>query len=915
MSHALGVTLTSEGAIFGVTSRDASQVWLCLFDGETETRHAMARVGDEHRVTISGAKAGQRYGYRAEGPYAPDEHLLFDATKLLIDPYAVALDGPFSWHPALATFGIDTAALVPKAVVTPLHPKHAATPVSFADGGLIYELNVRGFTMLHPDVPAEQRGTVAALAHPAVIAHLKKIGVGAVDLMPIVAWVDERHLAPLRLHNAWGYNPVVPMALDPRLCPGGVSELRATVAALHAAGISVILDLVFNHTGESDLGGPTLSFRGLDNRTYYAHGADGALVNVTGCGNTLDCSQSAMRDLMLDTLRHFVGQAGIDGFRFDLAPVLARAPDFRSNAAIFDAIAADPVLHDRTMIAEPWDIGADGYQLGKFPANWLEWNDRYRDDVRRYWRGDGSAAALATRLCGSADIFGDVRTRSVNFIAAHDGFTLADLVSFEQRHNLANGEDNRDGHGENLSWNNGTEGHTAVPDVNTRRAADQRALLTTLFASRGTIMLTAGDEFGRSQGGNNNAYAQDNPISWIDWGQRDAALEDYVSELARWRSAHPHVSSPNLRHDLRWFALDGQPLPQSAWHDPALPGFICEISNGAAAPVRILVDREHRRCALTPECASAKLNVGRAPMHADEFSIDRDGHAIFVRCWVPARPPRAAIMIAHGLGEHGARYARVAAALTEAGYLVTAHDHRGHGPKCRPEDLGYFADDNGWQLCLDDMHAVAMRLKSDHPGLPLVFMGHSMGSFLGQTYIGEHGDILSAAILSGTAGPPPAILPMGRLVVAFERWRLGKRGKSKLVQQLLFGAQNDHFKPARTAHDWLSRDAAEVDKYIADPLCGAPNTTQIAVDLTQALAQLASPAMVVRIPRELPLYVFGGERDPVGATVGTLIDRYRAAGLKVDVRLYPDGRHEMLNDINRDDVTRDLIAWLDRTII
>jgi len=301
-------------------------------------------------------------------------------------------------------------------------------------------------------------------------------------------------------------------------------------------------------------------------------------------------------------------------------------------------------------------------------------------------------------------------------------------------------------------------------------------------------------------------------------------------------------------------------------------------------------------------------------MHADEFTIDRDGHTIFVRLWAPEGPPRAAISIAHGLGEHGGRYARVAEALVAAGYLVTAHDHRGHGPTCRPEDLGYFADEDGWRLCLDDIHAVAMRLQADHPALPLVFMGHSMGSFMGQRYIAEHSDILSAAILSGTAGPPPPILPLGRAVVAFERWRLGKRGKSKVVQQLLFGAQNDHFKPARTAHDWLSRDPDEVDKYIADPLCGFPNTTQIAMDLTGALAQLASPAIIAQIRKDLPLYLFGGERDPVGVTVGKLIERYRDAGLTPDVKLYPDGRHEMLNEINRDEVAADLIAWLDRTL-
>ena len=559
-------------------------------------------------------------------------------------------------------------------------------------------------------------------------------------------------------------------------------------------------------------------------------------------------------------------------------------------------------------------IGVARCQLGNFPANWLEWNDRYRDEVRRFWRGDGSAAALATRLCGSADVFGDVRTRSVNFVAAHDGFTLADLVSYEQRHNDANGEDNRDGHGENLSWNSGVEGATNDQDVIARRATDLRALLATLFASRGTIMLTAGDEFGRTQGGNNNAYAQDNATSWVNWENRDATLEEHVAALARWRKAHAHVGDPVLRHDLRWFGLDGQPLSDAAWQDLALPGFICEMPSDNSAPIAIRIDRSTRQCTLTPTPSSAKPVLGRPAMHADEFNIDRDEHAIFVRRWLPDGPPRAAILIAHGLGEYGGRYARVAEALAGAGYVVTAHDHRGHGPGYAPDDLGYFGDKDGWRLCLDDILAVAKRLRSDYPDLPLIFMGHSMGSFMGQFFIAEQGDMLAAAILSGTAGPPPAILPLGRAVVAFERWRLGRRGRSKLVQQLLFGAQNDHFKPARTAHDWLSRDPDEVDKYINDPLCGFPNTTQIAMDLTAALAKLGSPELVNNVPKDLPLYVFGGERDPVGATVATLIERYRAAGLKVDEKLYPDGRHEMLNEINRDEVTADLIAWLDRTL-
>ena len=568
-----GVFLNETGTRFVVHAPDTSNVLLCLFEGGVEQCLAMTRIGSSYAIEIAGVGVGQRYGYRAEGRYAPDEGLWCDRSKLLVDPYAVALDRSFTYDVRLGQFGIETAALVPKAIVTAPLPARPAQPPNFAPGGLIYEVNVRGYTLLHPDVPPALRGTVAALAHPAVIAHLQKIGVNAVELMPIVAWIDERHLPPLGLRNIWGYNPVVPMALDPQLAPGGIGELRATVEALHAAGIGVILDLVFNHSGESDAEGPTLAFRGLDNHGYYRHESNGTLVNVTGCGNTLNCAADIMQALILDTLRHFAREAGIDGFRFDLAPVLARTPDFDRHAAIFDALASDPFLHDRIMIAEPWDIGGGGYQLGNFPDDWLEWNDKYRDDIRRFWRGDGLPADLATRLAGSSDIFGETKSRTVNFIAAHDGFSFADLVGYAERHNLANGEDNRDGHGENLSWNCGVEGESADPNVTRHRARDVRALLATLFVSRGTIMLTAGDEFGRTQRGNNNAYAQDNAISWIDWAGRDVALEDYVSGLAQLRRALPALSDPKQRHDTEWFTLDGAPMTPAEWNNAQSNGF------------------------------------------------------------------------------------------------------------------------------------------------------------------------------------------------------------------------------------------------------------------------------------------------------------------------------------------------------
>ncbi|HEY6868896.1 MAG TPA: glycogen debranching enzyme, partial [Novosphingobium sp.] len=389
---------------FRVRAPDARQVLLCLFDaGARETRLPMQRDGADWALDLPQAGPGTRYGLRAEGEFAPERGLCCDPAKLLVDPRAVELDQRFRFDPLLAVPGADTARLMPKAVLPAELPVVPPAPPVFTPGGLIYEAHVRALTMLHPDVPEGLRGTVAALAHPAIIAHLRKLHVGAIELMPVVAWIDERHLLPLGLSNAWGYNPVVPMALDPGLCPGGVAELRETVAALHGAGIGVLLDLVFNHTGESDMFGPTLSFRGLDNRGTYAHDAAGQLINDTGCGNTLDFARPHVRALVVETLRHFVRHCGVDGFRFDLAPVLARGPGFSADAPIFTDIAADPVLADRILIAEPWDIGPGGYQLGNFPENWLEWNDRYRDDVRRFWRGDGDVTVglLATRLAGS----------------------------------------------------------------------------------------------------------------------------------------------------------------------------------------------------------------------------------------------------------------------------------------------------------------------------------------------------------------------------------------------------------------------------------------------------------------------------------------------------------------------------------
>ncbi|MFC3098958.1 glycogen debranching protein GlgX [Alteraurantiacibacter palmitatis] len=582
-----GVTVTPDGTTFAVRAPQARAVALVLDDAPI----VMERAGDLWVAQLPRDCTGAQYGYRADGEWAPERGLWFDPAKLLVDPYAVELDRRFRQHPSLGQYGADTAPIVPRARVTgPLPEVPQMAPV-FQRGGLIYEVNVRGFTMQHPDVPKAMRGTVAALAHPAVIAHLRMLHVSAVELMPIVAWIDERHLPPLGLSNAWGYNPVAMMALDPGLCPGGVAELRGAVAALHEAGIGVILDIVLNHSGESDRHGGVLSLRGLDD-SHYAKEPDGQLCNVTGCGNTLDFGQPHMRALALATLRHFVRHAGVDGFRFDLAPVLARgsneAPDFDPAAPIFAEIAADPLLADRVLIAEPWDIGPGGYALGRFPDNWLEWNDRFRDDVRRFWRGDATIGTLATRLAGSSDVFGTGPSRSVNFLAAHDGFTLADCVTYAHRHNLANGEENRDGHGGEVSWNHGVEGPGDDPRIKAARKADVEAMLGTLFASTGTLLLTAGDEFGRTQGGNNNAYAQDNPTSWLDWENRDRELEAHVARLAAWRAGRLEVFQ-RFPVDGHWRGAGGAELTAQEWQSGESHALSFRLGS-----VRVSIDRKAR---------------------------------------------------------------------------------------------------------------------------------------------------------------------------------------------------------------------------------------------------------------------------------------------------------------------------------
>ncbi|AQZ53147.1 glycogen debranching protein GlgX [Martelella mediterranea] len=574
-----GVRVLDRGVEFSVYSENATGMELCLFDkaGAQTAKLPMAHAGGNlFRLMVDGIKPGQRYGYRAFGEWDPMNGLWFDPAKLLTDPYAREIDRPYRYDPDLSEFGVDTADMVPKSIVVADSAEDIGH-VDFPDGGLIYEAGVRALTMLHPDVPKPIRGTVAALAHPAVIDHLKKLGVDAIELLPVTAWMDERHLQPLGLTNAWGYNPVTFMALEPRICPGGIAELRGAVKALHEAGIGVILDLVFNHSGESDQFGGVVSFRGLDNATYYrlAHDDPSVLINDTGCGNTIACDHPMVRCYIVDSLRHFVTEAGIDGFRFDLAPVLGRRYEgFDPDSETLHAILNDPVLKDRTMIAEPWDIGPGGYHLGNFPPPFLEWNDVTRDDIRKFWRGDPSMTGqLADALSGSSHIFstnGQGSTRSVNFIAAHDGFSLYDLTAYVHKHNAENGEHNRDGHDENYSWNNGVEGETDNELVNNRRRQDLRALLATLFVSRGAIMLKAGDEGGCSQKGNNNAYCQDNEITWLDWAHMDGELVAHTAELSALRKRFAVFSQTDFftDDDVLWLRPDGKVMDVADWECP-----------------------------------------------------------------------------------------------------------------------------------------------------------------------------------------------------------------------------------------------------------------------------------------------------------------------------------------------------------
>jgi glycogen debranching enzyme GlgX/4-alpha-glucanotransferase len=580
----LGVLVSAHGLEAALSLPNAERASLCVYDGDREVfRAQMPRdAGGVLRGLAPSFGTGARYGFRVEGPYDPARGQRFDSSKLLADPYAWEFDRPFRLHQSMFRFGEDSGPHAPKAIAGAPPPGEPGRKRIAPEALVIYELNLRGFSRLNAAVSEYARGTFAGLAHPASIAHLAKLGATAVEIMPADVFVDERHLPALELANAWGYNTVVFGAPDPRLAPGGWAEVRAATDALHAAGMEAILDVVFNHDGESDQFGPTLSFRGLDNAAFFRLDPNDLTkyINDAGTGNCLALDRPLVIDMAIGALRRWMVYGGIDGFRFDLATALGRTDrGFDSNAPFFRALAKDPVLRQARLIAEPWDIGPGGYQLGAFGPAFAEWNDRYRDAARRFWRGDpGQRGEIATRMAGSRDVFAHAASpsKSVNFIVAHDGFTLADLVAYEHKHNEANGEHNKDGTDANFSWSHGVEGPTENPAVLTARARDQRNLLALLFASRGTPMLSMGSELGFSQSGNNNAYAQDNATTAIHWDEADASLVAFTRRLAEIRRAHSALSRDAFLTgepidasglpDIEWRDASG-PMTQSAWND------------------------------------------------------------------------------------------------------------------------------------------------------------------------------------------------------------------------------------------------------------------------------------------------------------------------------------------------------------
>jgi isoamylase len=607
-SFPLGATWDGKGVNFALYSENATFVELCLFkhiDDELEYLKIPVTERDSFiwHVYLPDIKPGQLYGYRVHGPYEPENGHRFNPNKLLIDPYAKAISGSIEWNDALFGYEVghpdadlsfselDSAPFTPKSVV--IDPNFDwgddQPPAIPYYNTVIYEAHVKGFTKLNPEIPENIRGTYAALAHPSSIAYLKNLGITAIELMPVHYFLSDRHLIDNGRSNYWGYNTIGYFAPQPGYAAGDkvseqVFEFKNMVRELHKAGIEVILDVVYNHTGEGNEMGPTLSFKGIDNASYYRLTDENKRYynDYTGTGNTLNSNLPHVLRLMMDSLRYSIQEMHIDGFRFDLASTLARElHEVNRLSAFFDIIHQDPVISQVKLIAEPWDIGEGGYQVGKFPPGWAEWNGKFRDNIRDFWSGsENMLADFAVRITGSADLYEEDRhpTASINFVTAHDGFSLHDLVSYNEKHNEANGEDNNDGESHNRSWNCGVEGPTDDESINLLRKRQKRNFLTTLFLSQGVPMLVAGDEMGRTQQGNNNAYCQDNEISWLNWEQQDTELQEFTRQLIHLRREHAAFSRKSWFkgepikgdgvEDIAWFLPDGSHMTEENWqHD------------------------------------------------------------------------------------------------------------------------------------------------------------------------------------------------------------------------------------------------------------------------------------------------------------------------------------------------------------
>ncbi|MPY69649.1 MAG: glycogen debranching protein GlgX [Alphaproteobacteria bacterium] len=632
MPHPLGATWDGSGVNFAFFSAHAEKVELCLF--ESSGRREIDRIAlpeYTHEVWhgyLHDVWPGQLYGYRVHGPYDPKAGHRFNPHKLLLDPYAKAYHGELRWHDAAFGYRVghpredlamdrrNSAFVMPKCVV--IDPAVTWGPdirprTSWADT-IIYEAHVKGMTACHPDVPSPLKGSFAGLAHPPAIDHLVRLGVTAVELMPVQAFFDDRYLVEKGLSNYWGYNTIGFFAPATRYISrmGDLHEFKLMVRRLHEAGIEVILDVVYNHTAEGNHLGPTLSFKGADNASYYILDSDPRYYfDVTGCGNTLNLKHSRVLQMVMDSLRYWVEEVHVDGFRFDLATALGRErEEFDHQAVFFEAVRQDPVLSEVKLIAEPWDIGPDGYQLGNFPPGWAEWNGRYRDGIRSFWKGDEHGIPDTARgLLGWADLFDHGGRRpwtSVNFITAHDGFTLNDLVSYNDKHNDANLEDNSDGHDDNRSWNCGAEGPTDDPEVLDLRDRMRRNMMATLLLSQGTPMILMGDEFGRTQEGNNNAYCQDNELTWLDWeehSERDQAFQAFVQGLLRLRRNLPILRQTRFLHgqqvgergnqNIVWFKPDGGVMGPDDWgvaHAKTIGMLLCDVEEFG---VLILLNAHH----------------------------------------------------------------------------------------------------------------------------------------------------------------------------------------------------------------------------------------------------------------------------------------------------------------------------------